>query len=80
MKIPVDKQLHFLAGVALAGVLYISTHDLVVTFFLTSLVGIFKEVMDKLGYGTYEWSDLIYTSLGFLPVLCATIVGNYYAT
>jgi len=75
----VDKQLHFLVGTSLAGVLFISTDNLLLTVGGVVLAGALKEIRDSMGYGTPEMTDLLYTVLGVFPILCAQYIGKYYA-
>jgi len=60
-----DKQLHFIAGLAIAlvaGSLVAPLAGLIAAV----IVGAAKEIRDMMGYGTPEWLDFLYTVAGGL--------------
>lgn len=63
IKIPRDKKLHFIAGLALALVISFAITPLV-GFIAASACGVGKELYDMTGRGTPEWMDLWYTVAG----------------
>ncbi|MFZ3141139.1 hypothetical protein [Polaromonas sp.] len=62
MKIPLDKQLHFFSGMALAGL--VSPFGLLMAALAVLVAAVGKEVRDSLGYGTLDAWDAGATIFG----------------
>lgn len=65
----IDKQAHFLAGAAIAGLLVSYGISPVVAFLAASVVALAKEVYDSFGYGTPDKWDFVVTVLGASTIL-----------
>ena len=68
MKVPVDKQAHFLAGASIASTVALYGFP-VLGLSLTVLAAIVKELYDATGKGTPDIWDAVATVLGGLVVL-----------
>ncbi len=62
MNIPIDKQAHFLGGMAIAALL--CPYMFLWAFFVAGFAGAAKEVRDYYGNGTVDFGDLLATVLG----------------
>jgi hypothetical protein len=75
---PVDKVLHFLAGVAIAAVAY--PLGLAVSMLAVFVLAILKELRDSMGYGTSDALDAAATICGgFALLLWFDIAARYLA-
>ena len=78
MSIPLDKQAHFLAGVAISSLTFIVTHSVIAALLVTLAVAIAKEAYDKLSKrGTPELSDVLYTVAGAVATISTVMVAGY---
>ena len=66
-KIPLDKLLHFLAGLIIAAFFAI-IFGMKVCLIPVIIAGFAKEFLDKWVTGTWEWWDLVATCLGGLLI------------
>jgi uncharacterized membrane protein len=77
MNIPKDKQLHFIAGFAIAAISLAIGIPALLTLFVVVLAGVGKELYDLTGRGTPELADIGYTILGGLvPVALAALFSS----
>lgn len=67
MKIPIDKQLHFFSGMALAGLA--SPFGLLTAIVIVLVIAVAKELRDSLGYGTPDAWDAGATICGGMLLL-----------
>lgn len=72
--IPIDKQAHFWAGAAIAGLLAAYGIHPFWAFLIAVAAGWAKEFIDKRGHGTPDKMDFIATALGAILVLPAMLV------
>lgn len=69
MEIPLDKALHFIAGllvVAFVATIIPCIDNWAIIFAI--IAGISKEIRDELVYGGFDWQDLVATILGGLAM------------
>lgn len=71
--IPRDKLLHFGAGLLVSAIAYATTGSLELALFAALFIGIAKELVDSLGYGTPDVWDAVATCAGALPVIAWAI-------
>lgn len=62
---PIDKRLHFAAGVIIA-VFFGAIIAPAAGFVLAFIAGILKELLDEASYSGYDWKDMVVTWLGGL--------------
>jgi len=70
-KIPIDKQLHFLASALLTAWIYVLGIDVLYASFIVFLIGVAKEVYYdyKLGRGTPDYLDVVANLVGILSTV-----------
>lgn len=73
-KIPLNKLLHFLAGLIIASFFAI-IFGMKVCLIPVIVAGFAKEFFDKLTTGTWEWWDLVATCLGGLLIQLFVLLG-----
>ena len=73
-KIPLDKLLHFLAGLIIAAFFAI-IFGMKVCLIPVIIAGFAKEFFDKLTTSTWEWWDLVATCLGGLLIQLFVLLG-----
>lgn len=73
-KIPLDKLLHFLAGLIIASFFAI-IFGMKICLLPVIIAGFAKEFFDKWVTGTWEWWDLVATCLGGLLIQLFVLLG-----
>ena len=67
--VPLDKQAHFWAGMAIAATVTLYTGIPLLGFIVGVVAAALKEIFDSLGYGTPDKWDFVVTVLGAMVVL-----------
>jgi hypothetical protein len=67
--VPIDKQMHFIAGAGISRLISVSTGSLLIGFIISTTIGGVKELIDQRTNGTPDFNDFLATSIGALFVL-----------
>lgn len=72
--IAVDKYLHFIAGGVVAFIPCMWKSTIHLAMVIAMLAGLFKEILDAVCGGRFDWKDALATALGGIVVQIAAIV------